>query len=118
MKMILFILHDANKLTDLLNAWKDAGVSGATVLLSTGMGRISQAGILRDDLPLMPSLSDFYEPDEKLSRTVFSLVENEATVKRVRIATRRVVGDLAGPDTGLLIVLPVDQAEGLKKKRD
>jgi nitrogen regulatory protein P-II 1 len=116
MKMILFILHDPTKLRDLLDAWKEAGANGATVLLSTGMGRIVQEGSLRDDLPLMPSLNDFYAHDEKLSRTLFTVVKNEATVKRVRTATRRVVGDLERPDTGLLIVLPVEQAEGLEKK--
>ncbi len=116
MKMILFILHNSTKLPDLLRAWNEAGVGGATVLLSTGMGRIDQAGSLREDLPLMPSLSDFYENGEKLSRTVFSVVEDEATVTRVLAATQRVVGDLRAPDTGLWIVLPVERAEGLKKK--
>jgi hypothetical protein len=118
MKMILFILHDAKKLPELLDAWQEAGAGGATVLASTGMGRIHQKNILGDDLPLMPSLTDFYESDENLSRTLFTLVKNEATVKRVRAATRRVVGDLSRPDTGLLIVLPVEQADGLDKKRD
>jgi hypothetical protein len=116
MKMILFVLHDATKLPDLLNAWQEAGAGGATVLLSTGMGRLSQANTLRDDLPLMPSLSAFYERDENLSRTLFSVVK-EAAVKRIAAATRRVVGDLDLPDTGLLVVLPVEHAEGLEKKR-
>ena len=40
MKIILFVLNDPTKLLDLLNAWKEAGVNGATVLSSTGMGRI------------------------------------------------------------------------------
>ena len=116
MKMILFVLHDATKLFDLLNAWQEVGASGATVLSSTGMGRIHQANTLRDDLPLMPSLGDFYEHEEKLSRTLFTVVKDEATVKKVRDATYRGVGDLNQPDTGFLIVLPVDQTEGMDKK--
>jgi len=116
MKMILFVLHDSTKLAELLAAWKEAGADGATVLPSTGMGRIHQAGALLDDLPLMPSLDDFYPPQGELSRTVFTVV-GDAAVKRIQAATRGVVGDLEQPDTGLLVVLPVDQAEGLKKKR-
>jgi hypothetical protein len=115
MKMIIFILHDATKLFDLLNAWQEAGATG---LFSTGMGRIHQATPLGVDLPLKPSLSDFYAQDERLSRTVFTVVKDEATVKQVRDATCRVIGDLNQPETGLLIVLPVDQAEGMDKKRD
>jgi hypothetical protein len=116
MKMVLFVLHDAAKLPELLNAWQAAGAGGATVLLSTGMGRISQANSLRDDLPLMPSLSAFYARDESLSRTLITVVNRAATAKRIAAATRRVVGDLSRPDTGLLVVLPVEQAEGLEKK--
>ncbi len=46
MSLILFILHDPEKLRALLDAWRGAGVSGATVLFSTGMGRIRQSTLL------------------------------------------------------------------------
>ncbi len=117
MKMILFVLHDAARLPELLEAWRAAGAGGATVLASTGMGRIYRTAALRDDLPLMPSLSDFYAREEDASRTVFTVVESEAAVKRITAATRGVIGDLSRPDTGLLVVLPVERAEGLNKKR-
>ena len=49
MKLVLFVLNDPEKTIPLLNAWKEAGASGATVLFSTGMGRIHLSGALRDD---------------------------------------------------------------------
>jgi len=115
MKLILFVLHDPEKLKELLDAWKVAGVSGATVLFSTGMGRIHQSPALRDDLPLMPSLEDFLPSPERLSRTVFTVIEDEEIVKKVIAATQEVVGDLNEPDRGLLIVLPAEQVFGLRK---
>jgi nitrogen regulatory protein PII len=115
MKLILFVLHDPDKLRELLDAWKEAGVGGATVLFSSGLGRIDQAGMLRDDLPLMPSLDDFLPKLERLSRTVFSLIDDDAVVDQVIAATQQVVGDLNEPDRGLLMVLPVAQAYGLRK---
>jgi nitrogen regulatory protein P-II 1 len=114
MKLILFVLHDPEKLHDLLDAWTEAGISGATVLYSTGLGRLTQAQGLRDDLPLMPSLEDFLPRAEHLSRTVFSMIDDEAVVEKVVAATQRVVGDLCEPDRGLLIVLPVAQVYGLR----
>ena len=71
---------------------------------------------LRDDLPLMPSLSDFFGSNPELNRTLFTLVKDDETVGQVITATRSVVGDLDQPKTGLLVVLPVDQTEGLEKK--
>jgi nitrogen regulatory protein P-II 1 len=115
MKLILFVLHDPEKLRELLDAWKEAGISGATVLVSTGLGRLDQAGALRDDLPLMPSLEDFLPRVDRLSRTIFTLTDEDAVVDRVVAATQRVVGDLYEPDRGLLIVLPVAQVYGLRK---
>jgi len=42
MYFILFVLHDLSNMKDLLHAWEEAGVKGATVLFSTGLGRIHQ----------------------------------------------------------------------------
>lgn len=112
MKLILFVLQDAQKLLDLLTAWKEAGVSGATVLFSTGMGRLHLTAPLLDDLPLMPSLSDFYVHDEELSRTIFSVV-NDEMVEKIIAVTEQIVGDLNKPGTGILIVLPTDSVHGL-----
>jgi nitrogen regulatory protein PII len=112
MKMILFVLNDPAKVQDLLAAWKDAGASGATVLFSTGMGRIQQSAVLRDDLPLMPTLSDFDDCDEKLSRTIFIILRDEL-VEQIIFATEKIVGDLDTPGNGILIVLPADSVHGL-----
>jgi len=115
MSMILFVLHDPAKLDALLAAWEAAGVSGATVLYSTGLGRIRRNQSLREDFPLMPSLEDFLPKVEGLSRTLFTITDDETIVERVIAATERVVGDLSQPDRGLLAVLPVTRIRGLRR---
>lgn len=112
MKLILFVLQDARKLLDLLTAWKEAGASGATVLFSTGMGRLHLTAPLLDDLPLMPSISDFYVHDEEMSRTIFTIVRDEMVEKIISV-TEQIVGDLNKPGTGILVVLPADGVHGL-----
>ena len=112
MKMILFVLNDPSKVQELLDAWKEAGATGATVFFSTGMGRFHQSVALCDDLPLMPSLSDFDDRDEKLSRTIFIILRDEL-VGQIISATEKIVGDLNKPGNGILIVLPADSVHGL-----
>jgi nitrogen regulatory protein P-II 1 len=112
MKMILFVLNDPSRLLELLNAWKKAGAGGATVLFSTGMGRLHQGAALRDDLPLMPSLSDFFVQNEELSRTIFTIIRDDL-VETIITVTEKVVGDLNKPGSGILIVLPTDSVHGL-----
>jgi nitrogen regulatory protein P-II 1 len=113
--MIFFVLDDANRTEDILEAWEKVGVPGATVLESTGMGRLLKAG-LRDDIPLMPSLRDFYRSGGSHNRTLFSIIDDKDKVPELLKATEEVVGDLSNPDTGVLFVLPVAEAYGLAKK--
>ena len=61
MYLILFVLNDPDQLEDLLIAWEEDRCSSATVLFSTGLGRIRELDGWRDDMPLIPSLRDFYE---------------------------------------------------------
>jgi hypothetical protein len=112
MKMVLFVLNDPSRLLELLSAWKQAGAGGATVLFSTGMGRLQQTTGLRDDLPLMPSLSDFYVQNEELSRTIFTVI-NDDLVESIVTLTGQIVGDLDKPGSGILIVLPIESVHGL-----
>jgi nitrogen regulatory protein PII len=117
MYLVLMVLNNPDRLEELLIAWEENGVQGATVLFSTGLGRIRQMDAWRDDMPLMPSLSDFYEVPENLNRTIFTVVENEAQVDALVAATQEVVGELDEQGTGLLLVLPVARAYGVNKMR-
>jgi nitrogen regulatory protein PII len=118
MYLILMVLNDPDRLEDLLIAWEESGVEGATVLFSTGMGRIRQLEHWRDDMPLIPSLRDFYEAPENLNRTVFTIVQDDTQVDEVAAATQKVVGDLNEQGTGMLLVLPLVRAYGVKKMED
>jgi hypothetical protein len=116
MSMILFVLHDPEKLQQVLEAWESCGISGATVLYNTGIGRLRQNQGLRDDLPLIPSLSAFAAHPEHHGRTLFTLTDDDSLIPALIEATERVVGDLNQPGSGILAVLPVSQIHGLIKR--
>jgi nitrogen regulatory protein PII len=112
------VLNDPDRLEELLIAWEENGVQGATVLFSTGLGRIRQMDAWRDDMPLIPSLRDFYEVPENMNRTVFTVVNTEAQVDALVAATKAIVGELDEQGTGLLLVLPVARAYGVNKREE
>lgn len=116
MFLILFILDNPEKTHEILDAWEAAGVSGATILPSTGLYRIQKKAGLTGDLPLMPRLEDFLQREEDHHNTLFSVVRERAVVDRVIQATQSVVGDLNLPETGILVVLPVLEAYGLDRR--
>ena len=116
MYMIYFVLHDPNRLKDILEAWEKAGVGGITILLSTGLKRLKANDVLREDLPLIPSLEDLVRQEERLNRTLFTVVKDDEMVEKVVQATQSITGDLNNPNTGILTVLPVVKAYGLDRK--
>mgnify|MGYP005842850463 CR=1 FL=1 len=114
MHLIVFVLDCTERCSDLLRAWEEAGALGVTILESTGLGRLR--AVMRDDLPLMPSLRDMLASREMHHRTLFTVVPDEETVQRIIQATEQVVGDLSQPNTGLLFTVPVSRALGLEKR--
>lgn len=114
--LLVFVLDNPELLRDLLPAWEEAGVPGATVLESTGLRRIANE-LFRDDVPLLPSLQDLTAREQAAHRTLFAVIDDEAIVERVIAATERVVGDLAEPHTGILFVVPVSRVVGGQRSR-
>jgi len=113
--LVVLVLDDPDRCRDVLDAWEAAGAPGVTILDSSGLGRVRRAGI-RDDLPLMPSLSDLFRRQEDHHRTLFSVVKDQSQAEAIVQATQAVVGELDRGHTGLLFVVPVGQVYGLHKK--
>ncbi|PKO02086.1 MAG: hypothetical protein CVU43_09715 [Chloroflexi bacterium HGW-Chloroflexi-5] len=118
MYMVMFVLHDPCFLKDVLEAWDAAGVSGVTIFPSTGLRRLQTLDVLREDIPLIPSLEDLIQQEERLNRTLFTIVDGDEMVDKVINATQSVIGDLNNPNTGILSVLPVVKTYGLNRKEE
>ena len=112
--LIMYILDNSGQMPPVLQAWQDAGAPGITILQSAGIEHLRQAGF-RDDLPLMPSLSDLLSDETVHHKTLLTVVKDQAMVDRIVEAARAIVGDFNQPHTGLLIVLPVAQVYGLDR---
>lgn len=113
-QMVLLVLDDINHCSSVLDAWEAAGVSGITILDSTGLGRVRAASSFRDDFPLMPSISDLMKSREERHRTIFTVVESDDMVDKLIKITQEITGDLESPNQGVLFVLPVSRAIGLR----
>jgi len=116
MHFILLVLNNPKLLDEIINAWEAVGVSGITIIPSTGMARMREKGAWRDDLPLIPSLEDFHDYVESLNRTLFTVVPSVEMVDKVIAATQEITGDLNDPHTGILVSWPVDRTFGLQRK--
>jgi len=113
--MVVVVMPDVDKCRDVLDAWEKSGVSGVTVLESLGLHKINQMRARRDDLPLIPSLRHLMESEEYNHRTAFVVVDDDFDLDGLIKATRQAVGgDFDAPNSGILFVVPVVRAFGMR----
>ena len=107
--LVIVILHNLDLLPNLLEAWKQAGIPGVTILPSTG-GFQAAAQFQRGGLASLLKLVDQANPSQRL---LFSLVDNENTLAIAISEAERVVGGFDRPHSGILFTLPVGKASSV-----
>jgi len=112
MYLIVLVVNDPYRCKDLLNAWKEANVPGATIIESLGLQNALKGPAL-DNLPLLPALDDIEIREEDRNRTMFSVVPDKKTVSDVRRATVKLLGPLEEKESGFMFVIPVSEVFGL-----
>lgn len=110
MYLMMMVLDKQEYLNQVLRAFVDIGIHGATVIESTGMGRS-----LADTVPIFGGLRYIMEGGHPYNRTIFSLVDNLEQVESARKAVEAIVGSLDNPGTGVLFAMQVDRAYGVLK---
>lgn len=115
-ELVVLVLDDPDKTEEVLAAWLAVGVSGATILDSSGLSRELGRRGLRDDLPLFPSLDDLLRSREEPHRTLFAVVPDGFDIDALVAATEEITGVFDEPDTGILFVIPVIHAWGLNRR--
>jgi nitrogen regulatory protein P-II 1 len=113
---VFLVLNDLEHEAAILDGWEKTGVTGITIINSTGLGHIRQRSSLRDDVPLMPSLHSLLHAGEEHHRTFMSVVDGDELVDRIIAATQAVLGDMTAPDTGILFVMPVTRVVGVPRR--
>jgi hypothetical protein len=113
--MVVVVMSDIAKCQDVLDAWEKLGVTGVTILESLGAHKTQKAGAGRDDVPFLPSLRHLLEGEEYHHRTAFVVLDDDFDLEGLIAASEQAVGgDFDAPDTGILFVVPVTRALGMR----
>ena len=113
MQVFVFVLNRTEHLEHLLQEFTDHGLKGATVLDSRGMARILHT---EDEMPIFYGLRAILEPERRISKTIFCVME-DSQVEIARKIVNDVTGGLDNPDSGIMFALPVTFTEGLVRKK-
>lgn len=109
MFMIMFVLDETTHLDEILDAWTKDGVTGATVIESTGLHRRLKHLPMRYAYGTSPF-------EEEGNFTVFVAVEDEGMIQKCLDSIERVVGNLNEPGTGIFTAWPLSMTKGIRQR--
>ena len=107
MRLLVAVIHDAEKLDEILSGFLELGITGATVLHSEGMG-----SVLSHDVPIFAGLQTLISGSRPQNRLVLSVVPEDKVQPAVDLL-QDVSGGLDAPATGIVFTLPVNAVFGL-----
>ena len=110
LKLLIIILNREEYLDELLEAFVELDVRGATVIDSVGMGQI-----ISDKFPVFGGLRSLMQGSRPYNKTILTVVPEEK-VEAIEREYGMICGSLDEPGTGLLFTLPVDYVKGLPDK--
>ncbi len=120
MKLIILITSNAENGVEVATRWQNAGAPGVTVIKSVGLYSL-QRKIMRDSLevPLhiassMTSLMAYVLREMEHTNHVLLSVVPADLVPSLLDEARAVMGDLLEPNHGVAIVVPLDEAIGVR----
>lgn len=111
-ELLVIILDDLQRLPDLLEKLKEAGVAGATLLSSIGGYRATN---WLHDLGLS-GLAKMFGANELKRRTIFSVVDAEK-IDAAIAAAEQAVGGFGRPNSGILFTVPVSRTVGIANRK-
>ncbi len=113
-ELLVLVIHDEQRTDEVVRSWIEGGVTGITILDSSGWTQALGEQGLRDDLPLMPSLRSILRGKESRSRTIFSVVGDGLDLQDLIARTEAILGPLERPESGIFFSLPVTMVRGLQ----
>lgn len=112
MQALFLVLNETDYLEDILEAFVEIGVKGATIVDSQGMGR-ALAAHSEQHIPMFGYLKNLLDDGHPYNKTIFTVLESQELVERVVKAVEDLLGDMNKPGVGFIFTVPVGSVYGL-----
>lgn len=110
MQMVMFVLDNPDQLDEVLIAWRAVGMSGVTIIESTGFHRRQAQKLVAQQSTVPATRSERIEMGHY---TLFAVVPDVEAAQECLYATESVVGDLDAQSTGVFVTWETTLTKGV-----
>lgn len=114
MYVLVLVLEQLDKLPEILKNLIRIGLTGTTVLESTGMGRLLAEWKI--EVPILQEIQTIVEDKSRVNKTLFTVIEDDDKLQEAIAAIKEVTGNLDEHGKGILFAFPITYAEGINKQ--
>ncbi|MBC8278746.1 MAG: hypothetical protein H8E46_10985 [FCB group bacterium] len=104
---LLFMVVSEDLVQDVLAAFIEVDISGATIVNSQGMGRT-----LAYEFPIFAGFMNEMRNAKPYNKTIFTAIDDLRKVDKFQKILREIDIDFTNPDTGVIFVVPISYAVG------
>lgn len=112
MNLLVFITNQTELIAPILVEFMERGIHGASVVDCNGMLQTVNGAYVNAP-PIFGSLRRFINADHEPGKMLLAVL-NDETLQTAKDAIHKFSGGLDKPNNGVLFVLPVSEAEGVK----
>lgn len=113
--LLVLVLNEVELLDPILEGFMEIGISGATIIDTTGMGRTLAYS---EDIPIFGGLRKAFENCHPSNKTVFSVINSDELLQNAIKLVDEKIGDLDSPGAGILFTLPINHVKGLSENNN
>ncbi len=113
MYLLVNVLERSEQLPRIMEQFAKIGITGSTVVDSTGMGRVLMK--TRAVLPMMQQINKVTTDLESSNKTILTVIKEKQRLEEAIKIVNSLCGDLSQPGKGILFVLPLDFVEGVSE---
>ena len=111
MYLLVNVLERSEQLPTIMEQFAKIGITGSTVIDSTGMGRVLMR--TRATLPVMQQINKVTTDLESSNKTILTVIKEKQRLDKAIKIVKSLCGDLGQPGKGILFTLPLDRIEGV-----
>lgn len=111
MRLAVVFLNKIEYLEELLSAFLEIGVSGATIIDSVGMGHI-----ISENIPIFAGLKDAFAGSSPIQKLILAVVD-EALIEKIAEVLSDICVDIDESRAYFMVSLPIEDLFGFNKRK-